>query len=527
MATTRGWALKGNIMDAVNYVLDLKHHEAKTNGGIYTACSYEDVSPLLAGYKMKTSSHNYKQKETPGTKKKNVGYHLQFSLAPGEGTPEDCLKMAEEWINTISDGKANYVIAVHTDKASIHAHIIVDSILKDNSFWKIYWKKDKKRFRAAADRICRKYHYSVLEETMEKGRTYFEWMEDHKSDSNRDLLKRVLDKAIDKVASYDDLKLYLEKLGFKVYDNLEKEKSNVFRFTADIKLIEKTIEGDYLIRVPYSKNKVRVEPEYFKWLREGKTAEIKLPIDKEVMHYASDGSYLGFIRTEKLKRSFDDKTRKGRSGLRIKVPGSKRWIRTKFLSEDGSYSLDNIMKRIEENGRYQTDPYIRDFIHGNPNYEETQEFRRSIFQEADVHMNFNNSTIYRSLKQENYFKWKSNEMNKLMDRYKYEDLLEKDRKNIDQLKARKETLSKELKSLYKDIEDLDKKINSMMLDQIEGVLTMTEKELETYIKENKEPLEARKSELKQMIHLYNERIEKVEKAQSQEKKQKRERVIIR
>lgn len=520
MATTRGWALKGNIMDAINYILDLKHHEEKTKGGVYTASSYEEIPPLVAGYHMK-------MKDAIFSKRNNVGYHFQFSLAPGEGTPEDCLKMAEEWINTISDGKANYVIAVHTDKASIHAHIIADSILKDNSFWKIYWKRDKKRFRAAADRICRKYHYSVLEETMEKGRTYFEWMEDHKTDNNRDLLKRVLDKAIDKVASYDDLKLYLEKLGFKVYDNLEKETSNVFRFTADIKLIEKTIEGDYLIRVPYSKNKVRVEPEYFKWLREGKTAEIKLPIDKEVMHYASDGSYLGFIRTEKLKRSFDDKTRKGRSGLRIKVPGSKRWIRTKFLSEDGSYSLDNIIKRIEENGRSQTDPYIHDFIHGNPSYEETQEFRRSIFQEADVHMNFNNSTIYRSLKQENYFKWKSNEMNKLMDRYKYEDLLEKDRKNIDKLKARKETLSKELKSLYKDIEDLDKKINSMMLDQIEGVLTMTEKELETYIKENKEPLEARRSELKQMIHLYEERIENVEKAQSQEKKQKRERVIIR
>lgn len=54
--------------------------------------------------------------------------------------------MAEEWINTISNGKANYVIAVHTDKASIHAHIIADSILKDNSFWKIYWKRDKKDF---------------------------------------------------------------------------------------------------------------------------------------------------------------------------------------------------------------------------------------------------------------------------------------------------------------------------------------------------------------------------------------------
>ena len=188
--------------------------------------------------------------------------------------------------------------------------------------------------------------------------------------------------------------------------------------------------------------------------------------------------------------------------------------------------MDQILKRIQENGRSQTDPYIRDFIHGESNYDETQEFRRNLFQEADVHMDFNNSTIYRSLKQENYFKWKSNEMNKLMDRYKYENLLEKDRKNIDQLKARRDTLSKELRILYQDIENLDKKINSMMLDQIEGVLTMTDKEIENYIKENKEPLEARKEELKKMIHLYNERIDKVEN-QTQQQNKKRERVIIR
>ena len=520
MATTRGWALRGNIMDAINYVLDLKNEEQKTCDGIYVSSSYEDISPMAAAYHMR-------MKDTMHRKRDVVGYHFQFSLAPGEGTPEDCLKMAKEWIDTISKGQANYVIAVHTDKASIHAHIIVDSIKKNDKFWKIYWKRDKRIFRAASDRICRKYHYSVLEETMERGRTYFEWMNDKKSDNNRELLKKVLDTAIKKVASYEDLKLYMEKLGFQFYDNLNRSNENIFRFTADIKLIKETMEGDYLIRIPYQKNLIRVDPDYLKWLKEGKTAEIKLPVDTMVMHYDSDQTYLGEVSVQDLKKSFEDKTRKGRDGLRIRVPGSKKIIRTKFLSEDGSYSLDAILERISNNGRLETDPEIKKFINNETNYEEVKNQRRNLFEQADIHTEFKGSTIYKSIRQENYFKWRSNQMTKIMDQYNYSNLLETDRRNLNKLKQRKEELSKELKGIYEDLHKLDKEINSMMLDQIEGVLQMSEKEIDEYIKENKIPLEKRRNELKEMIRLYNDRIDKVESTKQKEQKYKKERVIAR
>lgn len=520
MATTRGWALRGNIMDAINYVLDLKNEEQKTCDGIYVSSSYEDISPMAAAYHMR-------MKDTMHRKRDVVGYHFQFSLAPGEGTPEDCLKMAKEWIDTISKGQANYVIAVHTDKASIHAHIIVDSIKKNDKFWKIYWKRDKRIFRAASDRISRKYHYSVLEETMERGRTYFEWMNDKKSDNNRELLKKVLDTAIKKVASYEDLKLYMEKLGFQFYDNLNRSNENIFRFTADIKLIKETMEGDYLIRIPYQKNLIRVDPDYLKWLKEGKTAEIKLPVDTMVMHYDSDQTYLGEVSVQDLKKSFEDKTRKGRDGLRIRVPGSKKIIRTKFLSEDGSYSLDAILERISNNGRLETDPEIKKFINNETNYEEVKNQRRNLFEQADIHTEFKGSTIYKSIRQENYFKWRSNQMTKIMDQYNYSNLLETDRRNLNKLKQRKEELSKELKGIYEDLHKLDKEINSMMLDQIEGVLQMSEKEIDEYIKENKIPLEKRRNELKEMIRLYNDRIDKVESTKQKEQKYKKERVIAR
>ena len=524
MATTRGWSLKGRISDAINYILDLSHNEEKTRNGIYV-CSSDDCTPLESSYRMTLSSLMSDSKKE---KSKNIGYHFQFSLAPGEGDPDDCLRMAREWIEGISNGKAQYVIAVHTDKKSIHAHIVANSILRDGKYWNVYFKKDKNRFRAAADRICRKYGYSVLEETKARGRTYFEWMEDQNhNDSNRILLKKVLDEAVKKVSSYEDLKSYMEAIGFKIYDNQNNKEvdKNIFRFTADIKLITERADG-YMIRVPYQKDYIHVEPEYFKWLKEGKTAEIKIPIDKKIGHFDMEQNYTGMVSVEKLKQAFEDKTKKGRDGLRIKIPGSQRAIRTKYLDEEGNYTLEMLTKRIKQNGRYETDPEVQNLIDHPDDYTQVEQQRRDLFQQAEIHMDFLKSTVYRSIRQENYFKWKSEQMVKKMDKFNYENLLEKDRKNLNVLESRKEQLSKELKTIYQDIKRFDEQVNQIMLDQIENVVNAEDMDLETFIKENRVPLEQRKSELKKMISLYNDRISNAKQQEQKKQKQQQREIFI-
>ena len=57
---------------------------------------------------------------------KNLKYHFLYSLPEGEGTPEECLEMAKDWIEKISNNEAQYVIAVHShsDQPKIHAHIV-------------------------------------------------------------------------------------------------------------------------------------------------------------------------------------------------------------------------------------------------------------------------------------------------------------------------------------------------------------------------------------------------------------------
>lgn len=519
MATTRGWALKGNIIDAISYILDLQNNLVKTENGILVHTSDGGVTPLLDGYRWKRehlNNHN-----------KHVGYHFQFSLPHGEGSADDCLELAKEWIETISNGKAKYVIAVHTNTKNIHAHIICDWFLNDGKQWDIFWKKDRKRFRAAADRICKAHGFSVLEQTQERGQHYFEWLQNN-TDSDRESLKKIIDDTIPKVASYDDLKNYLKALGFTVKDtDSEKQESkNTFVFTADIKLIHRDVDGTYLIRIPYQKDLIRVDEENFKWLKPNKTARIILPVDKKINVFNDTHNYKATVTAEDLKRDFEDKKRKERKGLRIIMPHGKKVIRTQFLKDENgnTYSTEDIKKRIKENGIYFTDEKIRHVIENQNDFATVLEAKRDLYERAGIKSEMDSKTIFRSQKQENYFRWKANQVQKRMDRLNYDKLLEKDRSNLELMKERKSELQKELADIHKSLNELEQEINVTIQQRMENTIQISDEELDKAIVESKEPLLTKKAEVKEQIRLYSQRIDNAEHIKT---KQQRIQEIVR
>ncbi len=515
MATTRGWEIKGNILNCINYVLDIKNSKEKTEDGLFTVNSGENISSAMYGYEWNLEQANNDSNV--------VGYHLQFSMPAGEGTADDCLALAEEWIKSISNDQAKYVIAVHTNTNNIHAHIVCDYYLKDGKPWNIYFKKSKDRFRAAADRICQKYGFSTLEETKAKGQHYFEYMND-KIDTNRDVLKKVLDDAVKKVRTYDELKEYLTALGFKVYDNQNKLDKNNFIFTANAEKlnIKELSDGNYFLRIPRESNYIKVDAENFEWIKDDhKTAKIKIPIDKKVKLYTKDGKFLKEKLAESLKQNFEDKSQGGRKGLRIKVPDSKRIIRTDRLekNEDGEgYSFDEIIKRIEENGRTTTDPFIKEVIKNKDDYKKNINDRTKVFEKAGVKIDKTASSLYRSAKQERYFKWKSESVMKRMDKLNYEALLEKDRQNIKLLKNRRSTLQNDIDEINRDLNKVNVEIENLMKQRMEGVVNISDEEVDKYITENRDSLLEQKELLRKQIRLYSERINKAEESERQKRR---------
>ena len=93
------------------------------------------------------------------------GYHYMVSFAPEDIiSADDVYWFASEFAEELLNDQYYYVTAVHTDTDKIHFHVIFDSV--SNTTGKKYsspkgdWAH---RIQPITDRLCEKYHVSVLE----------------------------------------------------------------------------------------------------------------------------------------------------------------------------------------------------------------------------------------------------------------------------------------------------------------------------------------------------------------------------
>ena len=56
------------------------------------------------------------------------GYHFILSLKQGEGTPQQMYEIAMKFAERAFHNEYEAVVAVHTDKDRIHAHIVLNSV---------------------------------------------------------------------------------------------------------------------------------------------------------------------------------------------------------------------------------------------------------------------------------------------------------------------------------------------------------------------------------------------------------------
>ena len=261
-------------------------------------------------------------------------------------------------------------------------------------------------------------------------------------------------------------------MGFKIYDDMKSTDDNVFQFTVNVKLIHEEEDGSYMVRIPYDTQYVRVEPEEFEWLTEDKTARITIPIDKDVSVFDSSMTYKGLKDAEELKRLFEDKTKGKRKGLRIRMPESKYIVRTNRLepNEDGlGYTLEDVMQRINNNGRIINTQDIQSAMDSQGDFDKVMQARRNLYESANVKFD-PTTTLFKSVRQESYFRWKATEVQKVMDRMNYRNLLQHDRENIDKLKSRRYELQKQIDEVNHLLENVDNTVEMMIKQKIENAI---------------------------------------------------------
>ncbi len=165
-----------------------------------------------------------------GKESGSQAFHYMLSLPPE--TPvsaEKMMQIAEEFCEELFGEEYYHVIAVHTDKEHMHAHITFDSVSMITGLKFHSPKKDwEHRIQPITDRLCKKYHLPALsyEPNQTQGISHQEWerkvkMEDG-SNQNRygwkDIIRDDIDEAISHSETYEEFLSYLEEQKYQIRD---------------------------------------------------------------------------------------------------------------------------------------------------------------------------------------------------------------------------------------------------------------------------------------------------------------------
>ncbi len=142
--------------------------------------------------------------------------HLIQSFAPGETTPEQAHEIGMKLAEEVLGGKYEFVISTHTDKNTIHNHIIFNSV----SFvdYKKYHsnKYTYRNIQRTSDKICKEYGLSVIMPDKEKIVKNKNTKYADKPVSWRAKLKAKIDEIIPQAKDFEDFLRLMELNGYEV-----------------------------------------------------------------------------------------------------------------------------------------------------------------------------------------------------------------------------------------------------------------------------------------------------------------------
>lgn len=135
-----------HLEHSINYILQPKKlGEANLAGGI-------NCLPEMAYRQMKATKQMF------GKTGGRQGYHFVISLKPGEGTPEIMYDIAMRFAEEAFAGEYEAVMAVHTDREHLHAHIIINSVNMVTGYKFQCRDGDwKYKFQPITNKLCEEY----------------------------------------------------------------------------------------------------------------------------------------------------------------------------------------------------------------------------------------------------------------------------------------------------------------------------------------------------------------------------------
>lgn len=151
MKASKNRQIDVHLKQAITYILNPeKLGDANLVGGIN--CLPETAYEMMKGTKMMFQKIGGRQ-----------GYHLVISLRPGEGTPEQMYDIAMRFAEELLHNEYEAVVAVHTDREHLHAHIVLNSVNMVNGHKFQYHNGDWKAIlQPITNRLCEEYGLDIM-----------------------------------------------------------------------------------------------------------------------------------------------------------------------------------------------------------------------------------------------------------------------------------------------------------------------------------------------------------------------------
>lgn len=497
------WALHGNVQRAIDYIAN----ENKTTDFCVESTSGCDIHTL--GLYWKTMDHFHTH--TFLNRKSVQGYHTVISFPPTENiSPEECFEFAKEYMENSFHKEYDYVISVHNDRGHMHAHIIMHPVSRRTAktFYPFY-KKENNRIRNIVNDLAKEKGYSIID-NQKSGVSYYEWMK--KGDTQKEVLRKTIDYIKDKVTSIEEMEEYMTAIGFE-FDKPNTEEDE-FVFTINEVLIKnKHEDGTVDVYLPGGgrENYIRLNPNQYEVLNDEKTLKAKINIAKEqIPTFDSLLDVNVVMNNSEIKSKFEDKTKKTYS---IKVPGGKKYLRTKYLDSDEKYSYSNLKKYIENNGLEKADSSILDVIthYDEKNKETKNANRQKFFESANIKIPFKQSPFVHMTKYEKFLSWKSSDLQKGFDRIEKMRKINESKETRGIIESELQQLKDQYHQISEALKDVEKIYGNMIGQHLEGTLEISQDELSNWVKSYLEPLQKERTRLKDNYTKMKHRMDEYDK----------------
>lgn len=513
MAENKVHQIKKTIQQAVNYIID----PGKTDNGLNVIT--RNVIPDVAGLTWNTEMDAIADSSShlQGDHAAVQGYHFIQSFKGNEVDEQKALELTKQWIESIVPDGCGYVMACHNDKPNIHVHVIVSSAdVLQNKVWHPSFIKELNVWKIKANRINRAAGLSIIERPGGKElKTYYEWQLEKKGMSQKQYIRKCIDAAIPKVSSYRQLCDYLRCFGFEIEDGLNQDEMETgeYNFSLNIKMFypEKEEQDKYYVRLPFSSQFMYIDKSSCRVTSDGKTFFTQISLDKTYMTYTKDGREQQWSGKE-IASHLEQKSSK-RKGLRIKTPDGKKFFRERNLG--AGYTIDDITRRIEEEGRILSDPEIERFIKSHATEEQKAEF----FSEAGV-PKYSKSEWSRMSRKEKYFRYRTERIQKIFDEHYFDMKGIDDLAELESMKEEKKSLLSEIDDVNKDLRKVEKELEKIYQKMFEMEMEITQKDINDFVAKNMTPLRNDKNYLKQRIKELSKRIARAEKAMKERDRNK-------